>query len=166
VPGDGDNAQTVSHPETPDSTTAPALESRLSQIRSTRGRAPRCPHRPVRRATCRTATIHPVRKPPTAEPTGHDRHFDASVPSLRAAVERAGSHPQNLKILATRFRPPPEKFPATPRAVVRLYFLKSTYEPTSRSYLSNVLQYPDYARLYGGRRPPCRRMTPPGETHR
>jgi hypothetical protein len=74
------------------------------------------------------ATIHPIRKPPRAELTDHDRRFNASVSSIRAAVERANSHLQNWKILATPFRPPLEKFPATLRAVIGLYFLKWTYE--------------------------------------
>jgi transposase len=74
------------------------------------------------------ATIHPVRKPPKAKLTEHDRAFNASVSSVRAAVERAISHLQNWKILATRFRPPLEKFPATLRAVVGLYFLKWAFE--------------------------------------
>lgn len=74
------------------------------------------------------ATIHPVRKPRNAELNEHDKAFNASVSTIRAAVERANSHLQNWKILVTRFRPPLEKFPATLRAVVGLYFLKWTYE--------------------------------------
>lgn len=74
------------------------------------------------------ATIHPVRKPPKAEMTEHDKAFNASVSTVRAAVERANSHLQNWKILVTRFRPPLEKFPATLRAVVGLYYLKWAYE--------------------------------------
>jgi hypothetical protein len=74
------------------------------------------------------ATIHPIRKPPKAEITVHDQRFNASVSSIRAAVERANSHLQNWKILATRFRPPLEKFPATLRAIVGLYYLKWAYE--------------------------------------
>ena len=74
------------------------------------------------------ATIHPVRKPPKAEMTEHDKAFNASASSIRAAVERANSHLQNWKILVTRFRPPLEKFPATLRAVIGLYFLKWAFE--------------------------------------
>jgi DDE superfamily endonuclease/Helix-turn-helix of DDE superfamily endonuclease len=74
------------------------------------------------------ATIHPIRKPPKAEMTTHDQRFNASISSIRAAVERANSHLQNWKILTTRFRPPLEKFPATLRAIVGLYFLKRAYE--------------------------------------
>jgi hypothetical protein len=74
------------------------------------------------------ATIHPVRKPPNAELTEQNQRFNASVNSIRAAVERANSHLQNWKILVTRFRPPLEKFPATLRAIVGLYFLKWAYE--------------------------------------
>lgn len=74
------------------------------------------------------ATIHPVRKPPKAELSEHDQQFNVGVSSIRAAVERANSHLQNWKILVTRFRPPLEKFPATLRAVVGLYFLKWAYE--------------------------------------
>ena len=74
------------------------------------------------------ATIHPVRKPPKAQLSGHDKAFNASVSTVRAAVERANSHMQNWKILVTRFRPPLEKFPATLRAVIGLYFLKWAYE--------------------------------------
>ena len=74
------------------------------------------------------ATIHPIRKPPKAELTTHDQRFNASVSSIRAAVERANSHLQNWKILVTRFRPPLEKFPATLRAVVGLYYLKWAFE--------------------------------------
>jgi hypothetical protein len=60
-----------------------------------------------------------------------DTHaFTASVPSVRAAVERAISHLQKWKIPATQFRAPPEKFPATLRAVVGLYHLKWAYEET------------------------------------
>jgi hypothetical protein len=70
------------------------------------------------------ATIHPIRKPPKAELTRHDQRFNASVSAIRAAVERANSHLQNWRILVTRFRPPLEKFPATLRAIVGLYFLK------------------------------------------
>ena len=73
-------------------------------------------------------TIHPIRKPPKAELTDHDQRYNASVSSIRAAVERANAHLQNWKILATRFRPPLEKFPATLRAIVGLYFLKWAYE--------------------------------------
>jgi hypothetical protein len=54
--------------------------------------------------------------------------FNASVSTVRAAVERANSHLQNWKILVTRFRPPLEKFPATLRAIVGLYFLKWAFE--------------------------------------
>lgn len=74
------------------------------------------------------ATIHPIRKPPKAELTVHDQRFNASVSSVRAAVERANSHLQNWKILATRFRPPLEKFPATLRAIIGLYYLTWAYE--------------------------------------
>jgi hypothetical protein len=74
------------------------------------------------------ATIHPIRKPPKAEMTLHDQRFNASVSSIRAAVERANSHLQNWKILSTRFRPPLEKFPATLRAIVDLYYLKWAFE--------------------------------------
>ncbi len=74
------------------------------------------------------ATIHPIRKLPKAELTGHDQRFNASVSSIRAAVERANAHLQNWKILATRFRPPLKKFPATLRAIVGLSFLKWPYE--------------------------------------
>lgn len=74
------------------------------------------------------ATIHPIRKPPKAELTAHDQRFNASVSSIRAAVERAISHLRNWKILATRFRPPLEKFPATLRAVIGMYYLKWAYE--------------------------------------
>jgi transposase len=74
------------------------------------------------------ATIHPVRKPPKAELSRHDQVFNASVSSIRAAVERANSHLQNWKILATRFRPPLEKFAATLRAIVGLYHLKRAFE--------------------------------------
>lgn len=74
------------------------------------------------------ATIHPVRKPPKAELSEHDRGFNASVASIRAAVERTISHLQNWKILVTRFRPPLEKFPATLHAIIGLYFLKWAYE--------------------------------------
>jgi len=74
------------------------------------------------------ATIHPIRKPPRAELSDHDQRFNASVSSIRAAVERANSHLQNWKILVTRFRPPLEKFPATLRAIVGLYFLKWSFE--------------------------------------
>jgi hypothetical protein len=74
------------------------------------------------------ATIHPVRKPPRAELSGHDQRFNASVSSIRAAVERANAHLQNWKILVTRFRPPLEKFPATLRAIVGLYYLKWAFE--------------------------------------
>jgi hypothetical protein len=74
------------------------------------------------------ATIHPVRKPPKAEMTEHDKAFNASVSTVRAAVERANSHLQNWKILFTRFRPPLEKFPATLRAIVGLYYLKWAFE--------------------------------------
>jgi hypothetical protein len=73
-------------------------------------------------------TIHPIRKPPKTEMTVHDQRFNASVSSIRAAVERANSHLQNWKILATRFRPPLEKFPATLRAIVGLYYLKWAFE--------------------------------------
>jgi hypothetical protein len=58
----------------------------------------------------------------------HDKRFNASVSSIRAAVERANSHLQNWKILDTRFRPPLHKFPAMLRAVVGLYFLKWAFE--------------------------------------
>jgi hypothetical protein len=74
------------------------------------------------------ATIHPVRKPSKGELTEHDRGSNASVSSVRAAVERAISHLQNWKILASCFRPPLEKFPATLRVIVGLYFLKWAYE--------------------------------------
>ena len=74
------------------------------------------------------ATIHPIRKPPGAELTEHDRDFNASVSSIRAAVERAISHLQNWKILATPFRPPLEKFPATLRAIIGLDSLKWSFE--------------------------------------
>lgn len=74
------------------------------------------------------ATIHPVRKPPKAELSRHDQRFNASVSSIRAAVERANSHLQNWKILVTRFRPPLEKFPATLRAITGLYYLKWAFE--------------------------------------
>lgn len=74
------------------------------------------------------ATIHPIRKPPKAEMTVHDQRFNASVSSIRAAVERTNSHLQNWKILATRFRPPLEKFPATLRAIIGLYYLKWAFE--------------------------------------
>ncbi|MBS2967146.1 transposase [Actinocrinis puniceicyclus] len=74
------------------------------------------------------ATIHPIRKPPKAELTAHDQRFNASVSSIRAAVERTNSHLQNWKILTTRFRPPLEKFPATLRAIVGLYYLKWAFE--------------------------------------
>ncbi len=74
------------------------------------------------------ATIHPLRKPPGAGLTRHDQRFNASVSSIRAAVERAISHLQNWKILATRFRPPLEKFPATLQAIVGLYYLKWAFE--------------------------------------
>jgi DDE superfamily endonuclease/Helix-turn-helix of DDE superfamily endonuclease len=74
------------------------------------------------------ATIHPIRKPPKAELSDHDRRFNASVSSIRAAVERANSHLQNWKILVTRFRPPLEKFPATLRAIIGLYYLKWAFE--------------------------------------
>jgi hypothetical protein len=73
-------------------------------------------------------TIHPIRKPPKTETTAHDQRFNASISSIRAAVERANSHLQNWKILTTRFRPPLEKFPATLRAIAGLYFLKWAYE--------------------------------------
>jgi transposase len=79
------------------------------------------------------ATIHPVRKPPKAELTEHDRAFNASVASIRAAVERTISHLQNWKILTTRFRPSLGKFPAALRAIVGLHFLNWAYEWTSRS---------------------------------
>lgn len=74
------------------------------------------------------ATIHPIRKPPGVELTVHDQRFNASVSSIRAAVERTISHLQTWKILAARFRPPLEKFPATLRAIVGLYYLKWAYE--------------------------------------
>jgi hypothetical protein len=74
------------------------------------------------------ADIHPVRKPPKAELTDHDQRFNASVSSIRAAVERANAHLKNWKILATRYRPPLEKFPAMLRTIVGLYFLKWAYE--------------------------------------
>lgn len=74
------------------------------------------------------ATIHPIRKPPKAELTDHDKRFNATVSSIRAAVERANAHMKNWKILATRYRPPLEKFPAMLRVIVGLYFLKWAYE--------------------------------------
>ncbi|WP_414641664.1 transposase family protein [Actinocrinis sp.] len=74
------------------------------------------------------ATIHPIRKPSGAELTVHDQHFNASVASVRAAVERAISHLQNWKILVSRFRPPLEKFPATLRAIIGPYSLKWSFE--------------------------------------
>lgn len=74
------------------------------------------------------ATIHPVRKPPKAAMTEHDKAFNASVGTVHAAIERANSHLQNWKILVTRFRPPLGKFPAALRAVVGLYFLKSAFQ--------------------------------------
>ena len=70
----------------------------------------------------------PVRKPPKAELTEHDKAFNASVSTIRAAVERANSHLQNWKTLATRFRPPLQKFPATLRAIVGLHHLKRAFE--------------------------------------
>lgn len=74
------------------------------------------------------ATIHPIRKPPGAELSEHDRCFNVPVASVRAAVERAISHFQNWKILVSRFRPPLEKFPATLRAIIGLYSLKWSFE--------------------------------------
>lgn len=56
-------------------------------------------------------TIHPIRKPPKAEPTVHDQRFNASVSSIRATAERTISHLQNWKILTTRFSSPLEEFP-------------------------------------------------------
>ncbi|HEV2640091.1 MAG TPA: transposase family protein [Actinocrinis sp.] len=73
-------------------------------------------------------TIHPIRKPPGTDQSAHDKRFNHSVSSIRSAVERANSHLQNWRILATPFRPPLSKFPATLRAVVGLYFLKWAYE--------------------------------------
>ena len=73
-------------------------------------------------------TIHPIRKPPGADLSTHDKRFNHSVSSIRSAVERANAHLQNWKILATPFRPPLNKFAATLRAVVGLYFLKWAYE--------------------------------------
>ena len=70
------------------------------------------------------AGIHPVRKPPHGQLSDDDRRFNTAVASIRAAVERANSHLQNWKILVTGFRPPLDKFPATLRAVVGLYYLK------------------------------------------
>jgi DDE superfamily endonuclease len=73
-------------------------------------------------------TIHPVRKPPGSNLSTHDKEYNHSVSSIRPAVERANSHLQNWKIIATPFRPPPSKFPATLRAVVGLYFPKKAFE--------------------------------------
>lgn len=73
-------------------------------------------------------TIHPIRKPPGNDLSTHDKQFNHSVSSIRSAVERANAHLQNWRILATPFRPPLSKFPATLRAVVGLYFLKWAYE--------------------------------------
>ena len=91
--------------------------------------------RPRRYARTRTnqttshyATIHPIRKPSKPALTKHDQRFNAGVSSIRAAVERAVSHLKNWKILATRFRPPLEKFAAALRAIVDLYFLKWSCE--------------------------------------
>jgi DDE superfamily endonuclease len=73
-------------------------------------------------------TIHSVRKPPGTDLSTHDKRFNHSASSIRSAVERANAHLQIWRILATPFRPPLSKFPATLRAVVDLYFLKWTYE--------------------------------------
>lgn len=74
------------------------------------------------------ATIHPIRKPPGGRLSDDDRRFNAGLSTVRAAVERANAHLQNWKILGTGFRPPLEKFAATLRAIVGLYFLKWAYE--------------------------------------
>lgn len=73
-------------------------------------------------------TIHPVRKPPGNPLLTSDKQFNHEVSSIRSAVERANAHLQNWRILATMFRPPLTKFPATLRAIVGLYFLKWAYE--------------------------------------
>ena len=74
------------------------------------------------------ATTHPTRKPPKAEITLHDQRFNASVTSTRTAAERANSHPQNRKIPTTRYRPPPQKLPATLHAIADHHHLKRAYE--------------------------------------
>ena len=73
-------------------------------------------------------TIHPIRKPPGNPLPDADKQFNHDLSSIRSAVERANAHLQNWRILATTFRPPLTKFPATLRAVVGLYFLKWAYE--------------------------------------
>ncbi|HEV2636481.1 MAG TPA: transposase family protein [Actinocrinis sp.] len=73
-------------------------------------------------------TVHPLRRPPGNPQPTHDKQFNHDLSSIRSAVERANAHLQNWRILATPFRPPLKKFPATLRAVVGLYFLKRAYE--------------------------------------
>lgn len=67
--------------------------------------------------------IHPIKKLPGTEQSTHDKRFNHRVSSIRSAVERANAYLQNWKTLATPFRPPLSKFPATLRAVVGLHFL-------------------------------------------
>jgi hypothetical protein len=74
------------------------------------------------------ATLHPIKKPRGEDLSTHDKRYNASLSSIRSAVERANAHLKNWKILATPYRPPLHKFAEALQAVVGLYFLKWSYE--------------------------------------